>query len=239
MSTLSTRKIVDDDDDDDDEDDKHGKKPKTPSKHDDDDDDDEDDDNKHGKDTKKPSDSKIRRKNTIISLLCSNDPLAPPMTLSFVASPDSCTYIFEARTNAACGGVETAKQQLGPSGVFGVIVLIAVIVYVVGGCVYQRTVMHQRGWKQLPNYALWAGIAGFASVSISPCQSPRDVEADDVVTGHVHNRDLVLCSLPPQQKGVQQGECVWQRKHWQAGAGLGRREQTHRPVGRGVGFELE
>jgi len=86
------------------------------------------------------------------------------MTLSFVASPDSCTYIFEARSSAACGGVETAKQQLGPGGVFGVIVLIAVIVYVVGGCVYQRTVMHQRGWRQLPNYSLWAGIASFFSV---------------------------------------------------------------------------
>lgn len=91
------------------------------------------------------------------------------MTVSFVASPDSCTYMFEARTSAACGGVETAKQQLGPSGVFGVIVLIAILVYVVGGCVYQRTVMHQRGWKQLPNYALWAGIAGFVSVSLARC----------------------------------------------------------------------
>jgi len=29
--------------------------------------------------------------------------------------------------------------------------------------VYQRAVMHQRGWRQLPNYALWAGIVGFVS----------------------------------------------------------------------------
>ena len=43
---------------------------------------------------------------------------------------------------------------------------IAVIVYFVGGCMYQRTVMHQRGWRQIPNYALWAGIFGFFSVSI-------------------------------------------------------------------------
>jgi cation-dependent mannose-6-phosphate receptor len=40
---------------------------------------------------------------------------------------------------------------------------IAILVYVVGGIVYQRAVMHQRGWRQLPNYALWAGIAGFVS----------------------------------------------------------------------------
>ena len=26
---------------------------------------------------------------------------------------------------------------------------------------YQRTVMHARGWKQLPNYGLWSGIANW------------------------------------------------------------------------------
>lgn len=56
------------------------------------------------------------------------------------------------------------EQTLSPGGVFGVIALIAVLVYFVGGCVYQRTVMHQRGWRQLPNYAMWAGIWRFFSV---------------------------------------------------------------------------
>ncbi|CAD0021594.1 unnamed protein product [Aureobasidium pullulans] len=151
-SSLLSRGIVGDDDDDDDKDDKHKDK-------------DEDGDDKKSRKggSKEPSSKLARRKNTIISLLCSTDPLAPLNTVSFVASPDSCTYIFEARSSAACGGIEVAKQQLGPSGVFGVIALIAVIVYVVGGCVYQRTVMHQRGWRQLPNYSLWAGIASFVS----------------------------------------------------------------------------
>lgn len=159
FDNISKRKIIGDDDDDDDDD-----YPKKPSH---DDDDDEDD-----KPTKKPvKDSTTRRKNTIISLLCTSDPLAPEMAISFVASPDSCTYIFEARTSAACGGIETAQQQLGPGGVFGVIALIAVLVYVIGGCVYQRTVMHQRGWRQLPNYSLWAGIAGFVKVSIQKSYS--------------------------------------------------------------------
>jgi cation-dependent mannose-6-phosphate receptor len=39
--------------------------------------------------------------------------------------------------------------------------LIALLVYLVGGCVYQRTVLHQRGWRQIPNYSLWAGCFGF------------------------------------------------------------------------------
>lgn len=173
---ISSRAILDDDDDDDDDDKKKHKKPV--------DDDDDDDDHKH---TKKPvSDSNTRRKNTVISLLCSTDPLAPLMTLSFVASPDSCTYFFEARSSAACGGVETAKQQLGPSGVFGVIVTIAVLVYLVGGCVYQRTVMHQRGWRQLPNYALWAGIAGFVSV----CSNRLLVHCEALLT--THSQDIFI-----------------------------------------------
>ena len=52
---------------------------------------------------------------------------------------------------------------MSAGGVFTVIVLIAVAVYLLGGIAYQRTVMHQRGWRQLPNYALWAGIFGFVS----------------------------------------------------------------------------
>ena len=128
----------------------------------DDDDDDKDDDK--DEDDNRPSSSSTRRKTTIISMLCERDPLMPPLTLSFVASPDECTYIFEARTNAACAHLEVAKQTLSPSGVFSVILMIAIIVYVVGGCVYSRMVLNQRGWKQLPNYSLWAGIFGFFRV---------------------------------------------------------------------------
>ncbi len=123
---------------------------------------DDDDDDKPR--PKKPTADKARRKTTVISLLCDSDPLAKT-AISFVAAVDDCTYIFEGRSPYACGGVHQAAQALGPGGVFGVICLIAVLVYFVGGCVYQRTVMHQRGWRQIPNYAMWAGIWGFFSVS--------------------------------------------------------------------------
>ena len=142
---------------------------------DDDDDDDEDDrdDNPKGhKGTK--SKEPIRRKSTLISFTCDRDSLAPKVHLSFIGSdPDECTFFFEARSMAACGGVSEAQQSLGPGGVFGVIALIAAAVYVLGGIAYQRTVMHQRGWRQLPNYTLWAGI--FAFVSVSPAQAKRFV----------------------------------------------------------------
>lgn len=122
---------------------------------------DDDDD----KPSKKPSPEK-RRKSTVISLLCDSDPLAKT-SVSFVAAVDDCTYIFEGRSPYACGGVHQETQALSPGGVFGVIVMIAVLVYFAGGCVYQRTVMHQRGWRQLPNYSMWAGIYSFFSVSTS------------------------------------------------------------------------
>lgn len=44
--------------------------------------------------------------------------------------------------------------------------LIAVLAYFLGGYFYQRNVMHQRGWRQLPNYSFWAGIGGFFRVSL-------------------------------------------------------------------------
>jgi len=110
--------------------------------------------------------SKVRRKSTIISLLCQKEilPTSPKVSVAFVgASEDHCTYFFEARSAAACAGIETTPSQLSPGGVFGVILMIAIMAYLVGGCVYQRTVMHQRGWRQLPNYSMWAGIWGFFS----------------------------------------------------------------------------
>lgn len=160
LAELDERGIIDDDDDD-------KKKEKGGKKHDEDDDDDDDEDDKPSRPSKgSSSKSSTRRKSTIISMLCDRDPLAPPLALSFVGTdPDECAYFFEARSPSACGGIETAKQTLSPSGVFGVIVLIAVIVYIVGGCVYSRMVLGSRGLRQLPNYALWAGIGGFLRVS--------------------------------------------------------------------------
>lgn len=58
--------------------------------------------------------------------------------------------------------------------------LIAVVVYLVGGCAYQRTVMHQRGWRQCPNFSLWAGMFDFVKVcllALVPCRSRRSYES--------------------------------------------------------------
>lgn len=123
-------------------------------------------------------------KSTIMSFLCERDSPSSQATVSFVGTMDQCTYFFEVRSSAACGATAPIppNQGLSPGGVFGIMyaaiffldsmlltvpsALIAIAAYLVGGCAYQRTVMHQRGWRQCPNYSLWAGIVDFVKVSI-------------------------------------------------------------------------
>ncbi|KAH0830898.1 putative mannose 6-phosphate receptor-like protein [Fonsecaea pedrosoi] len=107
-----------------------------------------------------------RRKSTLLSFICDTSPLLSTRpAVSFLGSPDHCTYVFEVRSRWACGGTTQSgeKGTLGPGAVFGLIAGIALLVYLIGGIVYQRNVLHQRGWRQLPNYAMWAGIFGFFS----------------------------------------------------------------------------
>ncbi len=184
-----------------------------------------------------------RTKTTIISMLCDRDPLMPQLTLSFIASPDECTYFFEARSSAACAGIQQSSQTLSPSGVFGVIMMIAIIVYVVGGCVYSRVVLNQRGWRQLPNYALWAGIFGFFRVrdtsSYSCVASTVFVYANlanTFTTGHCDHSHIFVYAILAFKTRVQ--PCEWRyRWCWQHQVGTGQRvgESAHRRAQRGVG----
>ena len=133
---------------------------------DDDPDDDEADDGKE-KDNRKSHSKAIRRKTTMMTFTCDTSPLLVSRpAITFLGTPDHCTYMFEVRSRHVCGGTTTHHESgtLGPASVFLVISGIALLVYLVGGVVYQRNVMHQRGWRQLPNYALWAGLFSFVSV---------------------------------------------------------------------------
>ncbi|KAG9257137.1 putative vacuolar sorting receptor [Emericellopsis atlantica] len=116
-----------------------------------------------GKVEAKSGGDNVRRKSTTISFLCDRDPGTVQTTISFVGTdPDECAYFFEARSQHACASAEPHKPgSVGPGSVFGVVVLIAVLVYFLGGIFFNRTVNHARGWRQLPNYSLWAGIWSF------------------------------------------------------------------------------
>lgn len=114
----------------------------------------------------KESEVAKRRKSATISFLCDRDAVSSVATASYVGTdPDECAYFFEVRSQHACAGAEPHKPgSVGPGSVFAIILLIAVLVYFGGGIFYQRTVANQRGWRQLPNYSLWAGIWSFVSV---------------------------------------------------------------------------
>jgi cation-dependent mannose-6-phosphate receptor len=63
----------------------------------------------------------MRTKSTIMSFLCDRDPMAARAAVSFVGTMDHCSYFFEVRSPAACGGAAHAPNGgLGPAGVFGV-----------------------------------------------------------------------------------------------------------------------
>ncbi|WYZ41031.1 hypothetical protein EsH8_IV_001372 [Colletotrichum jinshuiense] len=114
---------------------------------------------------KEDTDSTSRRKSATISLHCDTEQVGGAAHISFVGSdPDDCAYFFEARSQHACPRAEPHQPgSVGPGSVFAIIFVIAVLVYFGGGVFYQRTVAHARGWRQLPNYSLWAGIWGFVS----------------------------------------------------------------------------
>lgn len=146
---------------------------------------------------------KVRRKSATISFLCDRDPGATSANVYFVGTdPDECAYFFEARSSHACAHAEPHKPgSVGPGSIFGLILIIAVLVYLLGGIFYNRTVAHARGWRQLPNFTLWAGIwsfvcdlivlavsacfqrmsirRGYRHLSTSPSRRERNIDAEN------------------------------------------------------------
>ena len=107
-----------------------------------------------------------RRKSAIITFRCDRDPATLGAKMSFIEmDEDECTYVLSVLSQHACAKSEPHKPgSVGPASVFAIIFFVAVFVYIAGGVVYQRTVAHARGWRQLPNYSLWAGMGGFFKV---------------------------------------------------------------------------
>lgn len=175
------------------EDDKDGKKK-------DDDKDDKDKDKDTDKDREKEKSK--HRKSATISFLCDRDPTILT-AISFVGTdPDECAYFFEVRSQHACAGAEPHKPgSVGPASVFAIIFGITVLVYILGGIFYQRTVAHARGWRQLPNYSLWAGIWNFVKV-----RDPTSPNLPEMMLtfspGHLHHPHVVVRPLPPKSQGL-------------------------------------
>ncbi|KAK7749275.1 Cation-independent mannose-6-phosphate receptor CI-MPR [Diatrype stigma] len=114
-----------------------------------------------------------RRKSATIFFSC--DSAAESATASFIAAdPEECHYIFKVKSQHACAGAEPHKNgSVGPGPVFLIIFGITVLVYLLGGIFYNRAVSNARGWKQLPNYTLWASVWSFITdlfvIALSSC----------------------------------------------------------------------
>ncbi|KAK4106017.1 hypothetical protein N658DRAFT_502555 [Parathielavia hyrcaniae] len=127
------------------------------------DDENDDEDTDKGKDGKKDgkqdqdkqTDKTVRRKSATIPFLYDHDPDTPTAFFFVGTDPDTYAYFFEVRSQHACAGAVPHKPgSVGPGSVLAIIFFVTVLVYVVGGVFYQRTVAHARRWRQLPNYSL-------------------------------------------------------------------------------------
>ncbi|KAI2642931.1 mannose-6-phosphate receptor binding domain-containing protein [Xylaria nigripes] len=119
---------------------------------------------KDGDDKEKDGpDDGIRRKSATIFFSCDRDLLGSNAVVSFIAvDPDQCSYVFKAKSSHACAGAEPHKPgSVEPGSVFAIILVVAVLVYILGGVFYNRTVGNARGWRQLPNYSMWASVWSF------------------------------------------------------------------------------
>jgi cation-dependent mannose-6-phosphate receptor len=171
-----------------------------------------DDDEEDG-DKKK---SGLRRKSSIISFHCDKDPLAKEALVTFVGTdPDECSYHFEVLSKAACITAEPAKQTVGPGAVFAIIGVIAILVYFLGGVFYQRNVAHARGWRQLPNYSMWAGIGSFIKVSAYTCLQRSKQRVFPRVTS-VRDGILPTMEVRPTGRKVYHKSYLSSRSSWEA-----------------------
>lgn len=71
------------------------------------------------------------RMSSLISLKCDHDLAASHASISFLGSPDNCTFLFEARTLHACPATNQ-EQSMAPIPIFLIFVIITVGVYTVG-----------------------------------------------------------------------------------------------------------
>ncbi|ODQ50897.1 mannose 6-phosphate receptor domain-containing protein [Saitoella complicata NRRL Y-17804] len=104
------------------------------------------------------------KRTTLISFLCDRD-LTQKSAITFVGSPHSCDYFFEWRTARACPIAHGHGRQkgLGVGSLFGLLAILFLLAYFVGGIVYQRVVMRQSGWRQVPHYHTLRSVVSFVA----------------------------------------------------------------------------
>lgn len=99
------------------------------------------------------------RKTSVISFICDKTVEGQGQP-SFISTYRNCGFFFEWRTPVACSTTKKG-EGLGGWNVFLTIFVIALIVYFVGGIVYNRMVHNASGMHQIPNWEFWCNTWDF------------------------------------------------------------------------------
>lgn len=102
----------------------------------------------------------LYQRSLLISFICDNSLYKKEGEIVFVDNQNDCTYTVEWTTAYACP-VNKPSSHFTFFGVFATIIAVAVVVYIVGGVIYNRVVQNETGWRQIPNYDLWANAFDF------------------------------------------------------------------------------
>lgn len=76
------------------------------------------------------------RMSSLISLKCDHDLAQSHASISFLGSPDNCTFLFEARSLHACPSTNK-EQSMAPVPIFLVFCIIAFLVYIIASMLLQ------------------------------------------------------------------------------------------------------
>lgn len=71
-----------------------------------------------------------------------------------------CIYLFELESSAMC---PTPQSRLSTGSILLIIAFCLLIVYLIGGFLYQRLVVGAKGLEQFPNYAFWVEVGNLTA----------------------------------------------------------------------------
>lgn len=109
------------------------------------------------------------RMSTLISFKCDHDTAASHAGISFLSSPDNCTFFFEARSVHACPSTNK-EQSMAPVPIFLIILGVAVLVYALASILLQPFTSGRKGFSDIKSskngkYGKEGSAAGYSDTT--------------------------------------------------------------------------
>lgn len=97
----------------------------------------------------------------IVMITCNTKTVGSLRVLQENKERDSdCIYLFELESSAVC---QTPQSRLGTGSILLIIAFCLLVVYLIGGFLYQRVVVGAKGLEQFPNYAFWVEVGNLTA----------------------------------------------------------------------------